>query len=335
VVAAVSASDCDIVHLEYQTALYERHPMINGLPATLEVAGLRQPVVTRFHDLWGPKLFPGAGRLGLRSRYVAQLAARSEAALVSNDRHRRQLATLLGGKTEHLTNVPLGPGVPPSVTEEQAACQRQELGVREGELLGVYFGLVQSGTGKGLAALLKAIAETREIGTRWVCLGGGQSARDGRHQERLRRLAGSLGIADRVTWLGYVPDRQVSAVLSAADVCVLPYEDGAEFHRSSLVTVLSHRVPLVTTYVGCLPSPLRSGEHVLAVPAGDPAELGRAMSRLATDSGLREHLRANLAQLEDSFAWPSLARRTAAVYADVRQRVGSGGLGARREGAKA
>jgi len=27
--------------------------MINGLPATLEVAGLRQPVVTRFHDLWG------------------------------------------------------------------------------------------------------------------------------------------------------------------------------------------------------------------------------------------------------------------------------------------
>jgi glycogen(starch) synthase len=240
---------------------------------------------------------------------------------------RRPFADERRSFADHLVEVPLGPGVPPCATEEEAARQRRELGVREGELLGVYFGLVQAGTGKGLEGLLKAIAGMRESKTRWVCLGGGQSAADGRHQERLCALAGSLGIADRVTWLGYVPDRQVSAVLASADLCVLPYEDGAELHRSSLITALAHRLPLVTTYVGCLPSALRGGDHVLAVPAGDTVELGRAMTRLVTDPGLRARLRANLAELAERFAWPALARRTAALYANVVQRTATAGLG--------
>jgi glycosyltransferase involved in cell wall biosynthesis len=51
----------DIVHIQYQTAAYAMHPAICMLPIWLRHRGHR--VVTTFHDLRDPYLFPKAGRL--------------------------------------------------------------------------------------------------------------------------------------------------------------------------------------------------------------------------------------------------------------------------------
>jgi hypothetical protein len=58
----------DVVNVQYQTAAYGMSPFIHYLPDVLRPI----PVVTTFHDLLYPYLFPKAGRL--RDQIVMRLA---------------------------------------------------------------------------------------------------------------------------------------------------------------------------------------------------------------------------------------------------------------------
>ena len=58
----------DIVHIQYQAGAFGMHPAVNLIPEYLR-RSLNRPVVTTFHDLLPPFLFPKAG--SLRSAVVA------------------------------------------------------------------------------------------------------------------------------------------------------------------------------------------------------------------------------------------------------------------------
>jgi len=67
----------DIINIQFQTAAYEMSPWIHFLPQFTNI-----PVVTTFHDLRHPYLFPKAGCL--RDRIVMHLAQKSAVAIFTN-----------------------------------------------------------------------------------------------------------------------------------------------------------------------------------------------------------------------------------------------------------
>src|SRR5687768_10025944 len=68
----------DIVNIQYQTAAYAMSPYIHALPDLFRSV----PVVTTFHDLRHPYLFPKAGKL--RDWAVMHLARTSDGCIVTN-----------------------------------------------------------------------------------------------------------------------------------------------------------------------------------------------------------------------------------------------------------
>ena len=103
----------DVVHIQYQSAAYGLHPAVNYLPLWLHTLPGRPRVVTTFHDLRFPYLFPKAGPL--RWQTVLALAKHSDAAVITNPADWLRLAQ--AGLRDRLHPIPIGSNIqcePPS-----------------------------------------------------------------------------------------------------------------------------------------------------------------------------------------------------------------------------
>ena len=110
---------------------------------------------------------------------------------------------------------------------------------------------------------------------------------------------------------------EVSASLTAADVCVLPYREGVSLRHGSLHACLAHGRPIVTTRPAISSPDLRDGENVLLVRASDAQAMADAVQKLAWDRDLWERLAAGAAALATSFTWDRVATRTVDFFSEL------------------
>jgi glycogen(starch) synthase len=141
---------------------------------------------------------------------------------------------------------------------------------------------------------------------------------DGPERARVGRLAAHSPAAERITMTGFVEHAAVPAVLRSLDVLVLP--SAYEEMGSVLVEAMVAGVPVVASDVGGIPEVVRHGQTGLLVPPGDVDCLAEALDRLAGDPVLRARLSAGARARARSYAWPHLAARIAAVYAQALSR---------------
>jgi glycosyltransferase involved in cell wall biosynthesis len=129
----------------------------------------------------------------------------------------------------------------------------------------------------------------------------------------LQRLAGELGIADKVTFTGFVPDSDLPALYSAARVYVCPslYE-GFGF---TVLEAMACGTPVVSSAATSLPEV--GGDAALYADAQNPEAFVQALHRAFSDSELRIEMikkgRKNVAR----FSWANTAIQTLAVYRDA------------------
>jgi glycosyltransferase involved in cell wall biosynthesis len=104
-------------------------------------------------------------------------------------------------------------------------------------------------------------------------------AGDGPCRPRLERLAASLGLQDRVSFLGMRED--IDVVLGGLDVAAM----SSDFEGTPLFgfECMAHRTPLVSTDVGGLSDVFQQGRTALLVPPGDSAALADAIELLLRD----------------------------------------------------
>jgi glycosyltransferase involved in cell wall biosynthesis len=114
-------------------------------------------------------------------------------------------------------------------------------------------------------------------------------AGDGPDAERLRGLAGELGLNGRARFLGPQPRATVFELLRAADAVVLSSK--WENFPHVLVEALAVGTPVIATATGGVTEIVRDGENGLLVPAEDAEGLAAAIRRYFDDAELRERLR--------------------------------------------
>jgi glycosyltransferase involved in cell wall biosynthesis len=135
-------------------------------------------------------------------------------------------------------------------------------------------------TAKGIFELLSAVEvlRARGIPLELEVAGGGKDL------DRARRES-----HDGVRFHGLVSDRSaLAALFRSADLFVLPtHHEG--FPRV-LYEAMVHGVPVLTTFVGGIPSVMRDGENCLHIPVGDPATLADTIARALSDVELRRYL---------------------------------------------
>jgi glycosyltransferase involved in cell wall biosynthesis len=165
---------------------------------------------------------------------------------------------------------------------------------------------------KGVGTIVEALPELP--GVELLVAGGGQGplADDAEHR-RLSALAGQLGLAERVRFLGPVSRDGACDVLAAADVavCVPWYEPFGIVP----VEAMAAGVPVVGAAVGGLLDTVVHDETGLLVPPRNPALLGRALAALLADPARRRRMgAAGARRAAQRYGWPRIAERTLRVY---------------------
>ena len=172
---------------------------------------------------------------------------------------------------------------------DRAEC-RSKLGLPPGQpVLACVGALIER---KGQSFAIEALA--RVPGAILVLAGTGPD------EGRLRSLAASLGLTERVRFLGAVPHGDLPVVLSAADLFVLP--TASEGLANAWVEALACGTPVVTT-------PLPGAQELLTDPAygrmiaRDPVEIAAAINALLAAPPPREAVLAGAAE----FSWEANA----------------------------
>jgi glycosyltransferase involved in cell wall biosynthesis len=165
---------------------------------------------------------------------------------------------------------------------------------------------------KGLPTLLNAVAQLPpEPRVSLVLIG-----RDWGERENLVRLATSLGLSDRVRFLGHLENRgQYRAVFRACEAFVLPSE--WEAFGLVLLEAMAAGRPIVATSVGGIPEVLANGRSGLLVPYGDARALAGALSTVLSDRDRARSMVSAASQRVAGLTWKRCVERHRALYHEV------------------
>ncbi|MFZ3482957.1 glycosyltransferase family 4 protein [Sphingomonas sp. 3-13AW] len=134
---------------------------------------------------------------------------------------------------------------------------------------------------KGIGDLIRASALLKDgLDVRLDVVGVGAT-------RRFAALAARLGIADRVRFLGLVPNGLILGMMQAADAVVVPSRHSfPEGLPLTLFEGLASRTPVIASDHPMFAGHLEDGESALIFPAGKPRALAEAVQRLVSDPAL-------------------------------------------------
>ena len=134
---------------------------------------------------------------------------------------------------------------------------------------------------KGLHVLIAALAQLPATIT--LALVG-----DGPEAANLQALATSLGVSERVRWLGSLPDADVRALQAIAKLFVFPSHLRSEAFGLALLAALQAGLPAISCEVGTATSFVNQHDITgLVVPPDDPVALATAIATLWHDDARR------------------------------------------------
>ena len=179
----------------------------------------------------------------------------------------------------------------------EADALRSNQAIPPGADVALFFGFVRPY--KGVMTLIEALpAAIRSLPSLHVMIAG-EFWED---SQVYRDRAAELGILERVHIDDrYIPNEEVGAYFTAAEVCVLPYREATQ---SAIVPLaMAAGVPVIATRVGGLPDVIDHGVNGLLVEPEDPDELAAAIVRFFQEPGLAETLAAGVLSSRARFDW--------------------------------
>jgi glycosyltransferase involved in cell wall biosynthesis len=314
----VSRFKPDILHIQYQESMYGGEPAIGFLPWALAARGLRPAIVTTLHDMTRPSRGP---KLGGRFAFES-LVYGSKKLTVSNDLEFRGLARRPRLRPR-LSVVSVGSNIElRTLPPEQRSSLRASVSLKEDAFLIAYFGLVRPD--KGLEALIDAMTELRQ---RSVCVellvigGTGEIESLAAYRDRLIERQHAYGLDEVVHFLGHREESEVSQLLQACDLAVLPFVDGASANRTTINAALSHGLPLLTTRGPGTPARFKDGTIALIASPPDSDTLSQAIEDLSRQPEKRESMAKRGRELAARDSHSAIAERIAAIYKEGAPRL--------------
>lgn len=171
------------------------------------------------------------------------------------------------------------------------------------------------GQRKGVYDLIEVLPEIlRRYPDSHIYFGG-----DGERQQA-ERLCQEKGIADHVTFLGWVRGDEKEKFLKECSIYVLPtYHEGMPM---SILEAMSYGMAVISTYVGGIPHIITDGENGLLCEAGDKAALQEKLLNLLEDENLRETLGRNAySMMTQEFDVRENVKRVYGMYKEVSKKL--------------
>ncbi len=281
---------------EFGPELIAAHSSKAGILGRLAGRSLRIPVVFTAHG-WAftPGVAPTSAAL---YRQVERLVGPLASAIITVSEYDRQLGLAARiAPPDRIVTVHNGmPDIPTTLRSDPAGAPVRMVMV------------ARYGPQKDHPTLLRALAPLRDLPWDVDLIG------DGPLINETKALAASLGVADRVHFLGQRKD--VDQLLSRAQISLLV--TNWEGFPLSILESMRAGLPVVASAVGGVGESVREGENGFLVERGDVAAVTDRIRRLLVDPALRARMgSAGRARFEHDFTLEQSVRRTLAVYQQV------------------
>ncbi|MBL0171487.1 MAG: glycosyltransferase family 4 protein [Gemmatimonadaceae bacterium] len=167
---------------------------------------------------------------------------------------------------------------------------------------------------KGVDLVLRAFAASNIPDAELEIAGAGEFRAD------LERLAGTLGVGDRVRFLGRIDETTKIALLRRAWATL--FASPKEGWGITNLEAAASGTPVIASNSPGIRESVRHGETGFLVPHGDVAAMAACMRNLSGERALVEHLGIAARRFAEGFTWQRAANETAAHLREV---VGMGG----------
>jgi glycosyltransferase involved in cell wall biosynthesis len=187
------------------------------------------------------------------------------------------------------------------------------MSLKEGRKCVLYVGRVNEK--KGVGDLIRAfeIVSNRQRDCILAVAGSG----DGKYVEGLVKEVSRAGLNDRVYFLGPVPNREMPALMRAADIIAYATREGEGIPRALLEGMACGK-PVVATEVAGIPEAVIDGVTGFVVKPRDIAALADRLSILLVDDSLRREMGLKARRhVEAEFNYDTVIPKIAALLREV------------------
>lgn len=286
------------------------HFWMSGMASLRAARAANIPVVQTFHALGIEKRRHQADKdtsPARRLKIEQDVATRVDRVVATSSAEAFEL-TRMGADARRITVIPCGVDLstftPAGEREQRTGSRRRILSLGR---------LVER---KGIADVIEALVEIPNA--ELIVAGGPDRNQLGIDPEacRLRAIASTLGVADRVDFRGRVSRSDVPALLRSADavVCYPWYEPFGIVPLEAMAC----GVPVVVSSVGGLIDTIVDGVTGIHVAPRCPQALAAALRALLGDDKLRAQLgSAGSSRVHERYSWARVADETLTVYREV------------------
>lgn len=138
---------------------------------------------------------------------------------------------------------------------------------------------------------------------------------DGNEKENLKNLSASLGISDKVIFLGRMEHEKTAVYYQKSDVFVLPsFNEGMS---NSMLEALSSGLPILATDTGGSKELIDEGENGYIIKMRDSVDIAEKIRRLVLDRELRKKMGEKSRQKALRMSWEIVAKDYHKLYVGV------------------
>ena len=139
---------------------------------------------------------------------------------------------------------------------------------------------------------------------------------------KLQKFARELGVADRVSFTGFVSQEQLREIYYRSHIFVHPSQTGRDGNQegipNSMLEAMTTGLPVFATEHGGIPEAIENGVSGLLVPERDDEALARALLNAVQDPGFLSRIaRAGAEAVKHNFDWAAQAQRLEDIYLRV------------------
>ena len=160
---------------------------------------------------------------------------------------------------------------------------------------------------KGLRFLLEAVKELDNDQMRFqlIVVGGGRS------KEKMQAHARSLGIADKVRFLGWVNHAGLAQIYNESDVVVVPSVFDHKGETEGMPTVIPEAmacgIPVIASNISGIPDIVKDGYNGWLTIPGDPMDLAQKMRSVYNCKDMKAY-RDNCVNTAAAYSWKNRAQ---------------------------
>jgi D-inositol-3-phosphate glycosyltransferase len=266
------------------------------------------PHVILFHTLGAIKNHLTVGEIepAVRLSIEKELAHSCRRIIASTEREKGELARLYDAEPARIDIVPCGVNLNLFQPQDKATA-RQQLSLAPEKKIVLFVGRLEPL--KGLENLIRATELLNIPEIKLLVIGGDDHSQP--EVNRLTGLANELGIGRKIEFLGTVPQAELPAYYSAADISVV-----ASYYESFCLVILESLAcgtPVVSTRVGVAPAVIKAGLNGYLVEDNQPASLAQGIQAMLNHRSLPDRAELIRRSVTD-FSWPTVAGFIAKEY---------------------